>query len=71
VYLFPSLPEWVGRIFPTYYVIGPIMEVTQQGATFADIAPDVAILIGIILLLVAIVAVLTRRARQGGALVAV
>jgi len=68
VYLFPSLPQWVGRIFPTYYVIGPIMDVTQQGATFADIAPDVAILIGIILLLVGIVAILAWRARQGGAL---
>jgi ABC-2 type transport system permease protein len=68
VYLFPSLPEWVGRIFPTYYVIGPIMEVTQQGASFADIALDVAILVAIILLLVGIVALLARRARQGGAL---
>lgn len=68
VYLFPSLPEWVGRIFPTYYVIGPIMEVTQQGASFADIALDVAILVAIILLLVGIVALLSRRARQGGAL---
>lgn len=70
VYLFPSLPEWVGRIFPTYYVIGPIVDVTQRGATFSDIAPDVAILIGIILLLMAIVAFLARRARQGGALAA-
>ncbi len=71
VYIFPSLPQWVGRIFPTYYVIGPIMDVTQQGATFAEIAPDVAILIGLILLLVGLVAVLARRARKGGALAAV
>ncbi len=70
VYLFPTLPEWVGRIFPTYYIIGPIVDVTQQGATFADIAPDVAILIGLILLLAGIVAFLTRRSRQGGALAA-
>lgn len=68
VYLFPTLPEWIGRIFPTYYIIGPIMDVTQQGASFADIAPDVAILIGFILLLIGIVAFLSRRARQGGAL---
>ncbi len=73
IYLFPSLPQWArsaGRLFPTYYIIGPVMDVTQQGASFADVAPDVAILIGIILLLVGIVAVLTRRARQGGALAA-
>lgn len=70
VYLFPTLPEWVGRIFPTYYALGPIIDVTQHGATFADVAPDVAILIAIILLLVGVVAVLARRARQGSALVA-
>lgn len=70
VYLFPSLPQWVGRIFPTYYIIGPIMDVTQKGASFGDVAPDVAILIAIILLLVGIVAFLSRRARQGGALAA-
>ncbi len=70
VYLFPTLPEWIGRIFPTYYIIGPIMEVTQQGASFGDIAQDVAILIGIILLVVGIIALLARRARQGGALAA-
>ena len=68
VYLFPTLPEWIGRIFPTYYIIGPIMEVTQKGASYGDIAPDVAILIGIILLVVGIIALLARRARQGGAL---
>lgn len=70
VYLFPTLPEWVGRIFPTYYIIGPIVDVTQKGASFGDIAPDVAILIGIILLLVGLIAFLSRRARQGGALAA-
>ena len=70
VYLFPSLPEWVGRVFPTYYAIGPIVDVTQKGASFADVAPDVAILIGIILLLVGIIAFLERRTRQGGALAA-
>ena len=68
VYLFPTLPEWVARIFPTYYIIGPIVDVTQQGATFGDVAPDLAILLAIILLLVGIVASLSRRGRQGGAL---
>ena len=68
VYLFPTLPEWVARIFPTYYIIGPIVDVTQQGATFGDVAPDLAILLAIILLLVGIVAFLSRRGRQGGAL---
>jgi ABC-2 type transport system permease protein len=70
VYLFPTLPEWVGRIFPTYYIIGPIVDVTQNGASFADVVPDVAVLIGIILLLFGIIAFLARRARQGGALAA-
>ncbi len=63
VYLFPSAPQWIGRIFPTYYIIGPIMDVTQQGATWADIWGDVAILVLLNLALIGAIATVARRAR--------
>lgn len=63
VYLFPTIPQWIGRIFPTYYIIGPIVAVTQEGATWADIRLDVAILTLLNLALVAVVATVARRAR--------
>lgn len=63
IYLFPSIPQWIGRIFPTYYIIGPIMEVTQNGATWADIQLEVGILIVLVLLMAGLVAWVARQAR--------
>src|SRR3972149_6281907 len=31
VYLFPGLPAWVGRIFPTYYFVQPLVDISQAG----------------------------------------
>ena len=48
IYMFPALPQWIGRIFPTYYILNPVVELSQQGAGWAEIAPEVYILIGLI-----------------------
>lgn len=61
VYLFPEIPQWIGRIFPTYYMIAPIIEVTQRGAGWQDIALEVAILLGLIVLLMVIIGIAGRR----------
>jgi ABC-2 type transport system permease protein len=50
VFLFPSLPQWIGRLFPTYYVIAPVMAITQQGAGLGDVAGDLAVLVALLLL---------------------
>lgn len=69
VYLFPAIPEWVGRIFPTYYLINPVVEITQHGATLQDIWLDLVILALLtVALLVAITAVVRRAARYEGTL---
>lgn len=49
VYLFPEIPEWIGRIFPTYYIVQPVVEISQQGAGWSDISLEIFILVGIIL----------------------
>jgi len=64
IYLFPELPQWIGRIFPTYYLVEPIVEISQQGGGLAEIAPDVIILIVLDLVLVAILALVVRRRKQ-------
>jgi ABC-2 type transport system permease protein len=64
VYLFPSIPEWIGRIFPTYYVIQPVVAITQQNGTWNDVALEVAVLIGLIVVLMAVVMMFARRARE-------
>ena len=63
IYLFPSIPQWIGRIFPTYYIIHPILEITQNGATWADIRLEVGILILLVVGLMGVVALVTRQAR--------
>ena len=30
-YLFPQRPQWISKIFPTYYIIQPVAEINQQG----------------------------------------
>jgi ABC-2 type transport system permease protein len=64
IYLFPQIPEWIGRIFPTYYVIQPIVEISQRGGGWPDIATNVFILIGLNLVLLGAVMVALKRTKQ-------
>lgn len=47
VYIFPQIPDWVARIFPTYYMVQPIVELTLQGAGWTEIIGDVVVLAAI------------------------
>jgi ABC-2 type transport system permease protein len=64
VYLFPGIPQWIGKVFPTYYLIAPIVEISQRGGGWAEISAEVFILIGLIVLLIALVAFTINRKRQ-------
>lgn len=64
IYMFPTLPQWIAPIFPTHYMISPIVAVTQRGEGWANIQGDVLILVLLDLLLIAAIAVITRRARR-------
>ena len=68
VYLFPGIPQWIGRIFPTYYIVQPVVEISQQGGTWSDIALEAFVLIGLILVMIGIVGILARRTAQREAL---
>jgi len=63
LYLFPEIPGWIGRIFPTYYIIAPIVEVTQRWATLADIGLEVGVLLLLIMALLGALVYISRRAR--------
>jgi ABC-2 type transport system permease protein len=61
IYLFPAIPQWIGRIFPTYYMLEPLMNITQSGAGWSRIAGNVFILLGIdVIIFIAFVLVLKR-----------
>lgn len=68
IYMFPQIPEWIGRIFPTYYILQPVIEISQRGGGWEDIAINVFILIGLDLLLVVVVMLMLKRSQQVAAL---
>jgi ABC-2 type transport system permease protein len=61
VYMFPQIPQWLGYIFPTYYIVEPIVELSQRGGGWPDIALNVFILVGLIVLLSVILAIVLRK----------
>ena len=45
IIFFPQIPQWIGKFFPTYYFIHPILTITQDGATWADVWWEAVVLI--------------------------
>jgi ABC-2 type transport system permease protein len=53
VYMFPELPQWLNFVFPTFYITGPIMDIslgTQDNGTFLQLG--IAIFVIIVLALI-------------------
>lgn len=64
IYMFPQIPEWIARIFPTYYALQPVVEISLQGGGWSDISTNFFILIGIDIALVGIIMLVLKKARQ-------
>jgi len=47
--LVPKAPAWIARLFPTYYILNPVMEITERGAGLGDIWGDLLILLVLML----------------------
>lgn len=64
VALFPAIPEWVGRLVPTYYFIQPVQDLAIGGAGFGDVVPDLAIAFAVCLALAPLVGWVARRSER-------
>ena len=64
IYMFPQIPQWIGRLFRTYYLLQPIIAISQRGSGWPSIATDVLILVGLDLILIGVVVLVLRRTRQ-------
>lgn len=64
IYLFPQIPQWVGQLFPTYYIVQPIVDISQQGAGWADISTNVLILGALDVVLAGVAVYLIARLKQ-------
>jgi ABC-2 type transport system permease protein len=62
--MFPQLPQWIAKLFPTYYIIGPVMDVTQRDAGWSVIWWQVLVLVGLIAALGAATGFLARRNQE-------
>ena len=60
--LFPQVPGWIGRVFPTYYVMAPIIEINRRNGAWPDISLDVFILVGVILCMWSVIVLKTKMA---------
>jgi len=68
IYMFPQIPEWIGRIFPTYYMLQPVVEISQRGSGWPEVATNILILIGIDAVLIVAVLLILKRSKQVAAL---
>ena len=60
-YMFPDWPVWIAKIFPTYWIINPIFEITVKNAGLRSVAAELTIAIVICLILIIPVSALKRR----------
>ena len=42
-FIWPNLPQWIAKLFPTYYFLSPLFEIAIKGASLADVWPELAI----------------------------
>jgi ABC-2 type transport system permease protein len=64
IYLFPEIPQWIGKVFPTYYLVEPVVRISQEGGGWPDIAAHVFVLVGLDMILVGVVALAIRRMKR-------
>ena len=61
VYMFPQIPQWIGYLFPTYYVIKPVMDLSLLGQGFGAVVLNLVILAIIVLLTALLVSQVIHR----------
>ncbi len=63
-YLFTGLPQWIAKIFPTYWFIDPLYSITLKGADFSDVCFKLAIALVVGILLGIAVVPMSRRMQR-------
>ncbi len=63
VQMFPQIPQWTGKLFPTYYVITPLMKIVREGGVWSAVNTDVYILIVILAVVCGITGIIAKKTR--------
>jgi ABC-2 type transport system permease protein len=67
-YIFPDWPQWIAKLFPTYWFLDPVFEITLEGATLADVWTSLVIALVLCAALLPVIALLARRMERSIAL---
>ena len=46
-YIFPDWPQWVAMLFPLYWIIEPIWQVSVMGEPFTTVLPEIGVALGL------------------------
>lgn len=60
-YIFPEWPQWIAKLFPLYWIINPIWQVSVMGESVATVWGEIAVALGITAALGALAWWLARR----------
>jgi ABC-2 type transport system permease protein len=60
-YIFPDWPQWIAKLFPTYWVIDPIYSAAVLGNGLGEVYPDLLIAGAIIVGMLPVLVLVTRR----------
>lgn len=60
-YIFPDWPQWIARMFPSFWAIDPLWQLIANDAELADVLPSLAIVAGMCLLAIPAILALSRR----------
>ncbi len=62
-YIIPEWPQWIAKLFPTYWALAPVWNVAVQGGTAADSALELGVTLAIAAAQLPLVALFGRRMR--------
>jgi ABC-2 type transport system permease protein len=65
IIMFPQIPQWLGKFFPTYYFIDPIFSITQKVAGWSDVWWKAVILLACDVVVLALASKVLRKRMLG------
>lgn len=65
----PQAPEWIARLFPTYYMLNPVIEVAVRSAGLRDISGNLLVLVIFAMTLLTIIKFIIDRQVRSAALI--
>jgi ABC-2 type transport system permease protein len=63
-YIFPEWPQWIAKMFPTYWLVNPIFEIALKEGTLTDVTFDLMVALGIIALLILPIVILSKKVQS-------